>query len=236
MCPDGLTGGLWLRTTATQAKLSHCQFKFAPVLDESSVAQFSDCLFERSGGEYSLSTVNGANPLNYCTVGGNSTGDGIRAGKKTLTGCVAENNGGMGLQGGTLSGCTAQNNGSAGMTATMLATGCTAIGNGYYGIMSNNRVENCLASNNLKTGISAWSDVTHSIAISNAIGFETGSTISYCQAKGNTDYGISVVGTADHCIAENNGKAGLGCANLNRQHEFHRLHDPWQWGEREPHR
>ena len=50
-------GKVNLRPNSMGGEFAHCKFEFAPVLDESTAGAFSDCVFERTGGEYSLSST-----------------------------------------------------------------------------------------------------------------------------------------------------------------------------------
>ena len=112
-------GGLWITASSTQAQISHCQFKFGPLLDESDVATISDCLFDRSGGDFSFSSTGGGTiPLLRCRVTGNApgigviaVGDGIRAGSRGLRTALPRTTRGAGLQGGAMTGCHAYGNG-----------------------------------------------------------------------------------------------------------------------------
>jgi subtilisin family serine protease len=199
--------GLWIRSTAATASFAHTAIRFASSLDESSVATFTDCLFDRTGGDYGLSTQLGSTPLARCSVSGNGGGDGIRAGSKALVDCVAEDNAGIGLQGGILSGCAARRNGKTGISGAS-AQGCTAENNGEDGIFTSGTLAGCLVTGNDGWGVSASGDVQDTTATLNGNGI-SGSNVTSCVARQNTGVGIQTGGTAMGCVAENNGGAGI---------------------------
>jgi hypothetical protein len=206
-------GGLKIISTATEARFENCQLEFAPLHDESSVARFSDCVFDRSGTEYSLASPLGTNPLVRCQVIGNGGGGGIQAGSKTLIDCLAENNSGVGLRGGALVGCEARSNGDDGMIGTS-AEGCVASNNGGVGISSSGLVSDCTASNNAEWGGSTSGDVEGSFASFNGMGIN-GANVSNSIAKANTEKGIQATGLSINNVVENNGGVGISGNNFN---------------------
>lgn len=226
--------GVWLTSAAKSATLAHCVFQFAPVLDESTTALISDCVFDRSGGDYALQSLTGANPLLRCEARGNSRGHGIVAGAKALTDCVATNNRGIGLQGGLMTNCRARGNGSIGIAGyypgafdwTSLLPGgdpgnaeaiaCQAIGNGRTGIVVKTRAVECKSSDNSDRGIDAR-EVTSCTAVNNWSDGITGLTVSHSIAQLNGGKGIrtwaadaaSTLSTAADCQALDNSGVGI---------------------------
>jgi len=216
----------WIRSTASTAQFSHCRFQFAPVFDESSTSSFSDCLFDRTGSEYSFSTTSGTNSITNCEVRNNSVGDGIKAGNKNLSDCIVRDNKGIGLQGGILSSCEAYNNGSIGMIGSS-GSNCIAMNNNGDGIQVTGQITSCTSNNNTGNGITTSGSVENSNANNNSgWGIYSSSTIQNCMARGNgngingTDIsnctaeknmgnGISASGTATNCRSVDNQGTGL---------------------------
>ena len=204
--------GIWVRSTCPLAAFSHCRFQFGPVLDESAVGSFSDCIIDRTGDEYGLSSVSGSIPLVRCEVVGNGGGDGIRAGSKTLIDCLAENNSGVGLQGGALLTCEARSNGSHGMVASS-AEACVASSNGGSGISSSGAVVNCTSTNNVQWGISTTGNVEDCFSSFNSNGI-SGVNVSNSVARANTDKGIQASGNSTNNLAKDNGGVGISGNNF----------------------
>ncbi|HUT23637.1 MAG TPA: DUF4214 domain-containing protein, partial [Sumerlaeia bacterium] len=175
--------GVAVDSGAATSRFSHCLFEYGPVRDESAVSTIADCLFDHTGGQFSLYAPNGANPIVRCTAQFNrdptfAGGHGIGAGTKGLANCVATGNLGIGLIGGTLEGCVAQENDGHGMVCFSIARLCRAVKNGGRGIHSFGNVEECFAAGNghgdpsIGWGIRASDRVSSSRAVSNYHGVQ----------------------------------------------------------------
>ncbi len=225
LAQDRAYKGLWLRSTSIQAGFSHCSFQFAPLLDESVVAAFSDCTFDRTGEGYSLSTLGGSNALLRCVVKGNQGGNGILAGSKALNNCRAEDNKGVGVSGGNLAHCLAEKNGSIGLSGASIldctssenggngisgttVLRCISIRNNRAGIVASGLVGDCLAVGNSEEGIATSGNVENSIALRNGAGI-SGVNVTDCTAESNCGVGIAASGQAVGCRALDNSGIGL---------------------------
>ncbi|MBN1868323.1 S8 family serine peptidase [Candidatus Sumerlaeota bacterium] len=207
----------WIRTPATSAVFKHCDFQFAPVLDDSSVASFEDCLFDRTGGTASLSTTTGTLPIARCTARFNTGGYGIDAGSRTLSQCVAEGCGRTGLLADAFEGCVARNcspganvggvtgHGMMGRTAT----DCVAEGNEERGVYVSHAVRGCLAVGNGDWGIySTYGKVQDSTSTLNASGIR-GGIVQDCFVSNNDSVGIEASDDVRRCVALENGDEGI---------------------------
>ncbi len=205
-------GGLWIRPGTTKADFEYTSVSHGRILDESTVGSFKDVTVDRSGGDYSLSSELGTDALERCTVTGNDGGDGIRAGSKRLVDCVADGNGGTGLQGGELVNCVARDNGAEGMVGAS-ASNCVAEENGGTGIDVEGDVVESRASGNGEWGIRSLAEVSASTASENQMGISA-AVIDQCISARNAGIGLESTSATYSSRSSDNGGAGFSGADV----------------------
>ena len=204
-------GGIWLRSSVNSAHFVNCNMLYAPVQDDSAVATFADCLFDRTGGDAAYVTQTNPNALTRCTFTGNGGGNGVKAASAVD--------------------CTAQGNRDSGILVTGNASGCEASGNGLWGISARNisnstatlnasgmvgtNASGCFSGNNRAWGFMVEVSVTNSKSVNNREGgIWAREKVEDSIANNTSGTGITSYGTVLRSRANNNRGPGIAARDI----------------------
>lgn len=220
----GVWGGIALKSSASGSSLAYCTFEDGrSVLNQANTSTLRNCTFRNMQG-IALQCASGTTgEITSCTFE-RSILDGVKAPGRTLTGCLALQNGGIGLDAGNLVGCRSEKNAGDGIKGSS-ATDSAALNNGGAGLNLTGQALRCHAEENLGVGIKGAAQQCEAVR-NGGIGIAGAATQCYvfgnggggvsgsatdCRIIGNAGYGVSGSATVTRCeIRDNSGAAAVG--------------------------